>query len=78
VTGDITDPVCSHILAFRTLQLEEVAAGAIAADLSVNWEPGFPIILKGPCAVYACWGGTGALAGACSYYWAEVPAARFA
>jgi len=78
VTTDITDPVCSHILAFRTLLLEAAAAGSIAADLSVNWHPSFPIILKGPCAVYACWGGTAALPGACSYYWAEVPAARFA
>jgi hypothetical protein len=77
VTADITNPVCSHILAFRTLLLGAVAAGSVAADLSVTWEPSFPIILKGPCAVYACWGGTAALAGACAYYWAEVPLSRF-
>jgi hypothetical protein len=78
VTTDITDPVCSHILAFRTFQLAAAAAGAIASDLTLQWEPNMPIILKGPCAVYAAWGGTAAVAAACSYYFAEVPAARFA
>jgi len=78
VTTDITNPVCSHILSFRTFMLAAPAAGSVASDLTVDWEPGFPIILKGPCAVYACWGGTAAVTAACAYYWAEVPAARFA
>ena len=78
VTTAITDPTCSHILAFKTFLLEAAAAGSIAADLSLQWEPALPIILKGPCAVYAAWGGTAAVAAACSYYFAEVPAARFA
>jgi hypothetical protein len=77
VTTDITDPVASHILAFRTFQVAAAAAGSLASDLTLNWEPSFPIILKGPCAVYACWGGTAAVAAACSYYWAEVPLSRF-
>lgn len=78
VTTDITDPTCSHILVVRAFQLAAAAAGSIASDLTVQWAPQFPILLKGPCAVYGAWGGTAAVAGACSYYFAEVPSARFA
>lgn len=74
VTAAITDPVCDLILSFATSQAAQIAAdGTVIHVLRADWEPSFPIFLKGPAAVVACWGGTAAVQGACTYYWAEVP-----
>jgi hypothetical protein len=76
VTTDITDPVASMILAYKTIQASEVtAAGEVMNELNLSWAPAFPIILKGPCTVWAAWGGTKAVVGMCSYFFAELPAA---
>jgi hypothetical protein len=79
VTTDITDPVVSQILAFATTAGSQITAvGYAVPDLQCHWYPPFPILLKGPCSVIACWGGTAAVVGACSYFFAEVPIAQFA
>jgi len=80
VTGaNITSPVCSMLLAYATTQGSEVsAAGYAVPDLQCHWNLPFPILLKGPCSVIACWGGTKAVLGIASYCYAEVPISRFA
>lgn len=79
VTTNITAPASSMLLAYATTQASEVtAAGYATPDLQCHWAPAFPILLKGPCSVVACWGGTAAVVGMCSYWFAEVPISRFA
>lgn len=78
-TADITDPVSSIVLAYATNQAAQVNGTATAiSQLQCDYDPSYPTILAGPCSVVACWGGTAAVTGACSYFWAEVPASRFA
>ncbi len=78
VTTDITDPICSLLLGLSLWRASEItAAGAHDMGMRLDFDPSFPTILKGPCSVVACWGGTAAVAAACSYSWAEVPIARF-
>lgn len=78
VTTDITDPVCSMILTAKSIQNSEVtAAGEVPTTINHIWEPSFPILLKGPCSVVGCWGGTKAVVGLCTYYFAEVPISRY-
>jgi len=79
VTTDIEDPACSQLLAFKTIQASEVtAAGEVPVELNLDWQPSFPMLFKGPCSVVACWGGTKAVVGMASYFFAEVPINRFA
>jgi hypothetical protein len=78
VTTDITDVVLSMLLGISLWQASEItAAGAHDMGMRLDYAPSFPTLLKGPCSVVACWGGTAAVAGACSYNWAEVPVERF-
>jgi hypothetical protein len=77
-TDDITDPVCTMILDYVTSQAAQVSgAGTIIAVNKMDFQPDFPYLLKGPCSVVACFGGTSAATGAFSYNWAEVPVAFF-
>jgi hypothetical protein len=47
VTTDITDPVCSMLLAYATIQGSEVtAAGYAQGDFRAHWAPPFPILLN--------------------------------
>jgi len=74
VTADIVDPTADMVLDFATFSANQVtAASSFGASLRMDFEPMFPIFLKGPVAVVACWGGTIATPGICSYYWAEIP-----
>lgn len=78
VTADITDPVASILLAYNSVRGAEVtAAGESIVKLDCVYDPSFPVILKGPCSVVACWGGTAAVTGLATFIWAEVPKARF-
>jgi len=78
VTTDIADPVASVVLAYSRIAQAQVTAASVAnAGLDINWVAAFPQFFKGPCSVISCWGGTAAVVGACSYWWAEIPAARF-
>lgn len=78
VTTDIVDPVASLILGYATSQAAQIsAAGTIVATNRLDYDPSFPTLLKGPCSVVACFGGTSAATGICAYNWAEVPIARF-
>lgn len=78
-TTDIVDPVASQILVWKTLLNSDngVAANAVTADLTVDWEPSYLTLLKGPCSVIGVWGGTAATPGACIFDWAEVPIEYF-
>jgi len=77
-TDDITDPVCTQLLGYATNQAAQVDASSTAvSSLRLDYEPDYPVLLKGPCSVVACWGGTAALTGACTYCWAEVPISRY-
>lgn len=77
-TADRTDPSCTVILDYATCQAAQVsAAGTVLAVNRMDFNPDFPMFLKGPCSVVACWGGTSAATGICSYSWAEVPVAWF-
>ena len=79
VTTNITAPTCSGVLAYATTQGSQVTAASYTVpDLQLHWYPQFPILLKGPCSVVACWGGTAAVFGIASYCFAEVPISRFA
>jgi len=78
VTTNITAPVGSIVLAYGTTQGSQVTAASYTLPkLQCHWYPAFPMLLKGPCSVVACWGGTAAVLGMASYYFAEVPLARF-
>jgi hypothetical protein len=78
VTADITDPVLSDWLVFKTVQAElHTAVGVDALRLEADWEPQIPHLLKGPCSVIGAWGGTAAVSGACSFVFAEVDSERF-
>ena len=79
VTADITDPLASRILDFETVINSDngTAANAVNNQLKMNYEPSIPHLLKGPCSVVACWGGTAAVTAAASFIWAEVPINRF-
>ncbi len=71
------NPVCSILLGYSTSQAAQVTgAGTVVLELKLDFDPSYPTILAGPCIVVACWGGTNAATGACSYNWAEVPANR--
>ena len=75
VSTDITDPVMDELLMFETLREADVtAAGSVIAKLSAHYEPQIPSILKGPCSVIGCWGGTAAAAAMARFVWAEIPA----
>lgn len=75
VTADITDPVASILLAYETVREAEISAVAHATvKLSLLYEPLSPPLLKGPCSVVACWGGTAAVNGLATFDWAEIPA----
>ena len=77
-TTQITNPVGSVILDFVTNYHAQVdATGTIIQTLKMNYAPSYPTLLKGPCSVFAHWGGTVAQAGMASYCWAEVPVAYF-
>lgn len=79
VTTDITNPVASQFLVWKTLLNTDngTAANAVTADLSVDWQPPYPTLLKGPCSVIGCWGGSNAAPGSCTFDWAEVPIVYF-
>jgi hypothetical protein len=78
VTGDITDPVCTQLLGYATNVAAQIDASATAISaLRLDYVPGHPVLLKGPCSVVAAWGGTAAVTGACTYCWAEVPIGRY-
>jgi len=78
VTTAITTPVPTMLLAFATNRHSQVAAdGTLIQTLRLDYDPSYPVILKGPCSVFACWGGTVAQSGMASYNWAEVPIKRF-
>lgn len=77
VTADITDPVLSHLLAYVTvLQSQTTAASISNQTLVLDYQPKSPPILKGPCSIVLCWGGTAAVTGLASLEWAEIPATR--
>jgi hypothetical protein len=77
-TADIVDPVCTVVLDYATNQAAQVdGSGTVVATLRSDYDPTYPSIFKGPCSVVACWGGTQAVTGICSYNWAEVPIGRF-
>ena len=76
-TVDITDPVVSMILAYKTLQSSLNTSGLTVASLELEYSPEAPPILKGPAAFYGYWGGTAAASGGASVVWAEVPEARY-
>jgi len=73
ISVDITDPVMSELLQFRTVY----ALGTTVCNLTANlhYEPKTPSILKGPCSIYAFWGGTIATLGAATMVVAAVPIA---
>jgi len=77
VTGDITDPTCSILLDFATTQAAQItAASTVIHELRMDYNAPFPIFLKGPCAVVAAFGGTAAVTGAATYFFAEIPVAQ--
>lgn len=78
ITGDITDPVLSHLLAFETIRAMDAgtAASQPTVNFSLNYQPLSPPILKGPCMAVLCWGGTAAVNGLATYEWAEIPNSR--
>ena len=78
ITADITDPVASIVLGFATiLNAQVTAAGEHWQELRLDYDPSYPVLLKGPCSVVACWGGTAAVTAIASFSWAEVPLDRF-
>ncbi|KKN02713.1 hypothetical protein LCGC14_1114980 [marine sediment metagenome] len=78
-TGDITDPVVSMILAYKTSQSSLLTAGLAVATLELAYMPEVPPIIKGPGAFYGYWGAVATLGalGAAAVIWAEVPEARY-
>lgn len=78
VTTDITDPACSMILDIALMRTSEItAAGAHDIELKMDYDPSVPTLLKGPCSVVGCWGGTAGVTGFMTYNWAEVPVSWF-
>lgn len=78
VTVDITDPVATQVLGFATNQAAQVdASGTVVSTVRLDYVPKQPVLLKGPCSVVACWGGTGAATAICTYCFAEVPVSRY-
>ena len=78
ITADITDPVASIVLGFATIVHAVVtAAGEHWQELRLDYDPSFPMLLKGPCQVVACWGGTAAVPAIASFSWAEVSLDRY-
>lgn len=74
VTGDVTDPVHSDILAFNTIREADVtAAGAIVVNFRLEKEWDYPTILAGPCQLLVYWGGTAAVPGIASIVFAHIP-----
>lgn len=64
-TADLTDPTLGIELAraARTGDVQGTAANALWGELSLLYEPLFPPIFYGPCAIYGYWGGTAATSG---------------
>lgn len=85
VTGDITDPVCSMQLDYKVIRAAEFVCNGSATNLTngivtkmeADFQPIAPQLLKGPCMVVACFGGTAAVTGLIIYEYAEVPADWF-
>ena len=73
-TADITDPVTSQILDFVTFrQIMDATATGSSPSLRMDYKPDPPTILKGPCQVVLCWGGTEAVNGLAIVTVAAVP-----
>ena len=79
VTADITDPVCSIMLGFKNIRAAD--AGSAASEqvygIDYTYDPSVPVILRGPCSVVACVGGTAAVTTAMTFHWAELPEGYF-
>jgi len=78
-TSDITDPITDQILDFVTCQASQTTAvGVLAIPIvRMHYHPRVPPILKGPCQVVLCWGGTALLTGAAHVIVAAVPTSYF-
>lgn len=79
VTADITDPVCSIMLGYETVRAADAGTAASQQDISLSlvYDPSFPVLLRGPCSLVACWGGTAAVTAAATLIYAEVPEGWF-
>lgn len=84
-TADTTDPVLSETLAYKAVTASEFVSNGTATNLTngvtvaitLDYEPSVPLIMKGPCSVVACWGGTAAVTGMATLVWAELPNSYF-
>lgn len=80
VTADITDPVHSDVLAFKTWNVLLVAAeagGSFRESLHYQKEFGYPTILRGPCQILMYFAGTVATTGIGSLTFGAVPSSWF-
>lgn len=79
ITADITDPVDSEVLAYKTIREADVtAAGSIIAQLDLDYNPDFADLIAGPCGLYVMWGGTAAVSAVCNVIVAAVESSYFA
>lgn len=78
VTADLTDPVLSLLLAYERITAADAgtAASQQVYSLRLEYRPTQPVVLKGPCSIVACWGGTATVTALAHFEWAEIPADR--
>lgn len=73
-TADVTDPVLDIELARAVLTADsQTAAGVAWSRLDLNYDPKWPMFIKGPAMVVAYWGGTVATPGFAQFQWIELP-----
>lgn len=79
VTGDITNPAPDEILAYATWVARDNGVAASAHLSTLNYSKQFPraLLLRGPSALYAYWGGTVAVNGIAHLTFGSVPSSWF-
>lgn len=74
-TMDHGTPTVSYELARRQMVVDVVTSGITQGVFELTYEPDFPPILVGPCALYVYFAGTQATSGFCQAQWVELPEA---
>lgn len=74
-TMDHGTPTNSFELAHSQMIVDIVTSGITQGVLDLLYEPDYPPILVGPCALYVYWCGTQANSGFAQFQWVELPEA---
>ena len=79
ITTDLDDPVMDELLDYEYVAGATDATGGLglAAKLKMDYQPQFPVLLKGPCSLVVSFGGTAAVNGMIRMVVAAVPVSWF-